>query len=240
MNFSKRLLTLVVFFLALSASAATLPKSLTRAEVDGVVSKMGFGGAARLMRSTETYDPFPGIKMGLEVGFIPTNELNTYGDLTGSIPSVTPSPRFYLAKGLFNGTEIILNFFSPDIIDSLATIGGILKWNFYKESESWFSSAAYLGYTRVSAFKGSYTGDDFELGIYASKDYVRVKPYAGGSLLFAHGTVPIENAVSSNTAWESTLRLFLGLEIEMLANLTIQAELIRFSPAASVLVAAKF
>lgn len=235
-----RLFLWMILFVPFSLPAATLPKAMNRYEVGGIVSKMGFGGATRLMRSTEAYESFPGIKMGFELGFIPTEELNSYGDLSGSIPSVTPTPRFYLAKGLFADTELIITFFFPGIMDALSSAGGILKWNFHKEEDSWFSSAVYAGYTRVTAFKGNYTGDDFEAGIYASKDYVRVKPYAGASLLFAHGTVPTENAPLANTAWEATSRLFLGLEVEFLANLTFQAELIRMSPAASILVAAKF
>ena len=239
--FIKMKLLFTIFLLtSLPLVAATLPKAMTRDEVGGVISKIGFGGATRLMRSTEAYESFPGIKVGMEFAFLPTDELNTYGDRSGSIPSVTPAPRFYLAKGLFADTELIFNLFFPSIVDTVSTVGGILKWNFHKEEDSWFSSAAYFGYTRVNAFKGNFTGDDFELGIYASKDYVRVKPYLGSALLIAHGTVPAANAPFANTAWEATTRIFLGLEVEMLANLTFQVELIRFSPAASLLIAAKF
>lgn len=231
---------LFALILSLPNFAATLPGGLSRTDVDGVVSKVGFGGATRLMRSTEAYESFPGIKLGMEFGFIPTDDLNAYGDKRGSVPSVMPAPRFYLAKGLFSDLELIFNFFSPNIVDTISTVGGILKWNFYKESESWLSSAAYVGYTRVSAFKGNYSGDDFEMGVYASKDYVRIKPYMGASLLFAHGTLPVENTSTSNTAWESTVRMFLGMEVELLVNLTFQAEMVRLSPAGSMLVAAKF
>lgn len=230
----------ILLFLSLPVHSATLPGNLSQTEVDGIVAKMGFGGATRLMRSTESYESFPGVKLGMEFGFVPTEEINAYGDRRGSVPSVTPTPRFYLAKGLFSDLEVIFNFFSPDLLDTLSTIGGILKWNFYKESESWLSSAVYLGYSRVTAFKGGYTGDDFEFGIYASKDFVRIKPYLGASLLFAHGTLPETNVALNNTAWESTGRLFLGMEMELLANLTVQVEMVRLSPAGSLLVAAKF
>lgn len=231
---------LLLLLLSLPLFSATLPGNLSRTDVEGIVSKVGFGGATRLMRSTEAYEGFPGIKLGMEFGFIPTEELNSYGDMRGSVPSVTPAPRFYLAKGLFSDLELIFNFFSPNIVDTISTVGGIVKWNFYKESESWFSSAAYAGYTRVTAFKGNYTGDDFEMGVYASKDYVRIKPYMGASLLFAHGTLPEDTAAFNNTAWESTIRMFVGMEIELLVNLTIQAEMVRLSPAGSLLIAAHF
>ncbi|MFM8269462.1 MAG: hypothetical protein ACKN9V_04665, partial [Pseudomonadota bacterium] len=167
-------------------AGAKLGAGLKPAEVENIVQKVGFGSASRLMRSAETYPMWAGIKVGLELPITPAGGLGDYGDGKGTIGGVLLGPRLYLCKGLADGFEITFNFFKPQMLNTPGTFGAILKYNFVGEEQNWATTSVYLGYTSVSAFNSSkspelnpviaYNGTDLELGIYASRDYVKLKP----------------------------------------------------------------
>jgi len=230
--------------------AAKLPGAIKPAELEILVQKVGFGSASRLLRSAETYPLWAGIKVGLELPVTPAGGMGEYGDGKGTIGSILVGPRIYLCKGLSDGFEITFNFFQPQMLNTPATFGSILKYNFATEDRNWASLSAYLGYTSVSAFTSSkanelsasiaYSGTDLELGAYASRDYVNFKPYAGLGVLVAQGQILPELAASQTSAWQGTIHLFMGSEFEWPINFTAQLDFMNLALMGSMAFSFKF
>jgi hypothetical protein len=229
-------LLLLALLIAHHAMAVSLPGSLSSGDIDQIVQLIGEGSVTKILRSAEPMKEFfPGIKLGVEFNLVVPENMQTFGDGTGSIPGFIPQPRFYLAKSLPWNFEIIFSFFPTQLANTIATWGGILKWTFYDEQRTFLSAAAYVGYTSIQAFNSNYKGSDIEVGVYASKDYVRFKPYAGLGLLFAHGSINPAYARSSIVdSSQSTLHPFLGAEFILPVDITAQFDLLNLSPRASI------
>jgi len=235
---------LILLCVALSSgktSGATLPGSLSSGDVDRVVSIVGFGAVTRILRSAEPYYFFPGFKFGLETMVFLNGDINGLGDQAGTFASFSPQPRFYIAKGLFTDLEIIFSFLPTGVVNAVNTTGGIIRYTYIKENDNFADGCLFLGYTSVTAYNKSYEGNDFEVGTSFSKDLVRIKPYIGGSLLFAKGTVPRAlTTTAKNSSLLGTIHLFIGLEVEMPINLTFQLDFFNLSPMASTFLGVKF
>lgn len=230
--------------------ASKLAGGLKPAEVENIIQKVGFGSASRLMRSAETYPLWAGIKVGLELPVTPAAGMSDYGDGNGTIGSILVGPRIYLCKGLADGFEITFNFFQPQMLNTPASFGTILKYNFATEDKNWASVSTFFGYTSVSAFsssKGSelkptiaYNGTDIELGVYASRNYIKMKPYAGLGVLLAQGQILPELTVSESSAWQGTIHLFMGSEFEWPMNFTAQLDFMNLAVMGSLAFTFKF
>ncbi len=230
---------LCFFILSSSIFAVSLPSGMTNQQVRETVRVVGFGSVTRAMRDAESYPSWPGIKVGLEAVVVPTGDLQNFGLGNGSISDFFLLPRLYLSKGLFYDVDLIFSALPSGIINTLAVYGGILKWTFMSERDNLTGSvAAFVGYTHLKGLAG-YTGDDWEAGLIASRDLVRIKPYLGISLLLADGGVSTA-LVPQFRARELAFHIFLGLEWELLANISAQVELFNLSPAASISFAHKF
>jgi len=234
-----------LLFLALAfntqAHAASLPTGLGPIEIDRLVEVIGTGATARLLRSAEPYELFPGIKLGLEIAIVPTRDLNNMGNQDGSLPAALPVPRFYFCKGLFFNLELILNLFPVSIANSLSTFGGSLKWAFFDENKNWLHGAMFVTFTTITGFDSAFSGNNIEMGAVLSKDYVRIKPYLGGGLLFARGNVAPSYARTADTSGgHSTLHLFIGGEVELPLNVGFQLDLMNLSPSGTLFFGKKF
>jgi hypothetical protein len=223
------------------ARAVVLPTGLGPSDVDRFVSELGPAAATRLMRSAESYDLWPGIKAGIELLAIPMRDIPSLGAGNGVSPSVLPAPRFYIAKGLPADLEIVVNFMPFSLSNTVATWGGALKWNVQSEAQTWAALAGYLAYTRINGFDSAYLGNDIELGVIASKDLVRLKPFLGAGFIAAQGTLdPSLVATATRSSWQPDFHLSVGTEIELPVNFTVQLDFMNFYPMGSVLVAKKF
>lgn len=224
-----------------SVSAKGLPGSLGDADVDRVVEVVGIGGATRLLRSAEAYESWPGMKFGFEVLMVPTRNLNSLGDGTGTLPGLLPTPRLYLAKGLFSELELILNFFPPSDVNRIATLGLLVKYTFFQEKDSWLSAAFYGAYTRIKGFEGKYKGTDIEVGMVVSKDLVRLKPYVSLGALLASGSVSPDIVSTPKTSSSfSTLHIAIGTEVDYPIHFAGQIDFWNLSLGASFFVGKKF
>lgn len=235
------MLRLAVLFLCfgLNAHPASLPGALTQTDVNRVTRFLAMGGATRLLRSSEAYPPWPGLKFGVEISVLPGANISSLGNGVNSVAGILPSPRIYLAKGIAQGLEVIGSFF-PSGLNTLSGVGGILKWNFLPENEEWVSMATYLGVTGVNAFQGEFKGTNLELGLSVSKDYVRMRPYLGASLMFAEGTVSPALAAANTTKLLVGSHFFLGAEFELPFNFTLQADLINLDPMITAFIGKRF
>jgi len=224
------------------ARAASLPGNLTPPEIDEIIQVVGLGSATKMMRSAEAYrEFFPGLKLGLEINVFTSKNIGSFGDQTGSVPGFVPMPRLYIAKSLFFDLEFIFSVFPSSFMHTTSSYGGILKWTFYNEKENYLSAAAYVGYTKVSAFSGDFEGSDIELGAVASKDYVRLRPYIGAGLLFASGTVRRElSQAADNGGSQSTIHAFIGAEFNFPINVTVQLDFMNLAPQGSLFFGKKF
>jgi hypothetical protein len=109
------------------------------------------------------------------------------------------------------------------------------------EEETWAALAGYFAYTHVNGFASAYLGNDLELGVLASKDYVRLKPFIGAGVIAAQGTLdPSLVATATRSSWQPAFHLSLGTEIELPVNFTVQVDFMNFYPNASFLIAKKF
>lgn len=243
-------LFLVTFVFSTFVWGAKLGGQLKPAEVQLIIQKVGFGSASRLMRSAEAYPAWAGLKVGLELPITPAGGIGDYGDGKGTIGGVLLGPRLYLSKGLADGFEITFNFFQPLMLNTPGTFGAVLKYCFLTEETAIATTAAYLGYTSVSSFTSSlgselsptvaYKGTDLEAGMLISRDYVKLKPYAGLGVLFAKGEIDPELTVAENSMWQGTLHLFLGSEFEWPVNFTAQIDFMNLSMMGSLAFAFKF
>lgn len=230
---------LLAFLLCVNLPAGELPSQLTPSDLDRMVEVIGLTANSRILRSAEPYKSWPGVKLGFELLFVPTSDLNSLGDGRGTLSSVTILPRIFLSKGLFAQLEIMANFFPMSTVNSLSTYGIGAKWTAMTERQGPFSAAAFANYTSIDGF-GTYDGSNFELGALLSKDYVKFKPYAGAGLVFASGTVPAGLAVGDNSASENSIHLFGGVEVELPVNLTVQVDLMNVALSVSMFVGKRF
>lgn len=235
--------TLLALALAFQIShGSNFPDGLSQIEVGHIVKAIGIGAATRMLRSADPYDLFPGIKFGLECALVPSIDVNGLGQANGTLPGLNLLPRFFMSKGLFLDLELIFSFIPTNIINTISTYGVGLKWTFSREQEKYASLAMFLNYTGISAFSGSYTGGDVELGIMAGKDYVRLKPYIGLGLLFAYGSVSpgLMRAGQQYNNTEGTIHIFMGSEIELPINIAFQIDLMNLTPMGSIFLGKKF
>ncbi len=237
----------ILFFLSASflgsgsALGASLPTGLDRAEIEQIIERIGFQASTRLLRGAEAYPPWPGIRFGVDVSVSPQMDFSTLGDRNGSEPKLYVLPRFHFVKGLWGNVEIIFSSLPVTNQPGYSATGGILKWSFYKETAGWLSVSAFTGYTYVSAFRGDYTGNNFEFGLYASKDYVRLKPYLGASVLVAQGGVrPTLAKTAFVSSLKGTLHIFLGMELEYPVTIAGEFGLFNLSPSFTLLIGKRF
>ena len=233
--------TLAILFTSAALYGASLPQSLSSAEFDRVVEILGQGSVSRLMRSAESYPMWPGLRLGIDTSMVPTRDLNGLGDGTGSLPGSLFIPRIHITKGIAEEFEVGLNFFSDSIVKTLSTTGFTGKWTFVTEEDEdyWATAAVFGSYTSVQGLNSLYGGNDFEVGALVSKDFVRMKPYAGAGFLFAHGNISGPQRMEQS-GWASTIHLFAGLEIETPLNITAQLDFMNLSPMASLFIGYSF
>lgn len=216
---------ILVFFLLRAGTlrAAQLPSLMNDADLARATAILGGANAVRLMRSAESYRSFPGLKLGLELGFIPTHELARLGAGNGSLPDIYPAPRLFLAKGLFRGIELILGLFPFETTTSPWSLGGALKWTVQPEDEAWLAVALYGSFTSSRFFSGQLSAQAISLGLVLSKDYVRVKPYLGVGVQGIFGVAGTGIASgNASTGLIQGLQAFVGMEFELPVNLTVE------------------
>ena len=222
------------------AGAANLPTGITGPEIDQIIERIGFPSTTRLMRAADPYPAWPGIRMGVDVSVSPQMSFQI-GDKNGFEPKVNVLPRFHLTKGLWEGAEIIFSTLPINNQPGYSATGGILKWCVYQEKAGWLSVSAFWGYTYVSAFRGDYQGNNFEFGVYASKDLVRWKPYLGASVLLAQGGIKPGLAKGPVlSSMKSTLHVFLGMELEYPVTFAAQLGLFNLNPSFTLFVGKRF
>ncbi len=222
------------------ALAANLPTGITGPEIDQLIEKIGFPSSTRLLRAADPYPAWPGVRIGVDVSISPQASFQI-GDKNGSEPNVFVLPRIHFTKGLWKGAELIFSTLPITEQPGYAATGGILKWCLYQEKEGWLSVSAFTGYTNVSAFRGDYNGNNFEFGFYASKDYVRLKPYVGGSVMLAQGGIrPSLAKTPVTSSMKSTLHAFIGIELEYPVTFAGQFSLFNLNPSFSLFVGKRF
>jgi hypothetical protein len=218
------------------AEAARLPNGLDVEAVRRLGLVVGAPMSARPLRSAETLDVWPGIKAGVEVPMALTNASNDVGNGNGVPEALSLVPRLFLAKGLPWGTEISLSFAPAVSPTGNASFGTTVKVQFADEREGWGSAAAFGGFTRVDAFRGDWRSTNVEVGVIASKDYVRLRPFVGAGTLLVFGEVAPGLALGAPAATAAVLHTFLGTEIEYPANFTVQIDFYNTRPGFSAFV----
>ncbi len=223
-----------------SARGANLPSGITGPEIDQLIERIGFPATTRLLRAAHSYPSWPGFRIGIDVTIAPQPSFQI-GDKNGSEPKVYVLPRLHVTKGLWEGAELILSVLPIYDQPGYAANGGILKWCFYQEKEGWLSVSVFSGYTNVSAFRGDYSGNNFEFGFYASKDYVRLKPYVGLSTILAQGGLKSGLAKTAVTSsMRATLHAFIGMELEYPVTFAGEFGLTNLNPSFTLFLGKRF
>ena len=193
------------------------------------------------MHSAEAYPTWPGIRFGVDFSVAPQYGFNSLGDKNGAEPTIFGLPRFHLTKGLWGNTELIFSTMPFADHPGYTATGGIIKWSFHQEKSGWLSVAAFAGYTYVSAFRGDYTGNNFEFGVYASKDYVRVKPYLGMNMLMAQGKIrPALSKTGVVSSMRGTLHVFIGFELAYPVTISAEFGLYNLTPTLGLFIGKRF
>jgi len=207
-----------------------------------IVARLAGGSAMKPLRSAEAMPTWPGFKIGFELGLIPPADINQMGDGSGTLPTMNPVPRLYLCKGLFFDTELIFSLFPSSVVNTINTSGLIFKWSYMDEKQGTYSGSLFLGMTSISAFNRQFLGSDIELGAILSKDYVRVRPYAGLGLMKASGEFPsgILQTPTTTSASATLIHLFVGAEFNLPVNFTAQVDFYNLNPALTVFTGKRF
>ncbi len=240
---SLRLNFVFLFWLLASANgrAASLPSGLVGVEIENIIERIGFVSTTRLMRAAEALPPWPGIRLGVDVSVAPQMGFNELGDRNGAEPQVFVLPRLHFSKGLWAGAELIFSTMPFTDQPGYSATGGILKWCFYTEKSGWLSVSTFVGYTNVSVFRNDFSGNNFEFGVYASKDYVRLKPYLGASVLLAQGSIrPALAKTAVVSSMKGTLHAFIGLELEYPVTIVAEFGLFNLNPTMSLFIGKRF
>ena len=133
------------------------------------------------------------------------------------------------------------SFFPTGIIKGISMIGVGVKWAYLKEWESSVNLDFFVGYSYISAFEGTFTGNEVEVGATVSRDFVNMKPYCGLGTILSKGRVNPTFATSDQTSGTAyTVHGFVGMEIEMLMNLSVQLDLMNLLPAGTVFIGKRF
>ncbi|MFM8312746.1 MAG: hypothetical protein ACKOA8_00505 [Deltaproteobacteria bacterium] len=225
-----------LLFLTLFAQfvfSAQLPTGLTPSELTTLIRVISFGNVTRVMRSAEAYPTFPGLKLAIETPLVPSGSLSELGNGSASLPMVIPAPRLNITKGLGMGLEVSLAISTQSITKTMGTEGVLAKWTYLEEKEAFLTSSIFASYTRLNGFTNTFNGNEFEAGILASKDYVRLKPYIGFGILLANATVTKAICINEQTQTALTPHLFIGTEIELPMTITFQLDLNQLVPSAS-------
>ncbi len=237
------IISLLTSLYVLNCLGANLPSSLRTAEVSEITRTIGFHGSTRLLRSGDVYESWPGIKFGFEVMFIAERGINGFGDKNGTLPPFSPTPRFYLSKGLINDTELSINFFPKTEVNPITSFGGLFKYSFFQERYYWLSASLYTAFTRLIAFNNNeFSSSNFEVGAVLSRDYVRIKPYLGIGMLAARGSVKANKTSTGSeiSQWEYTLHISIGSEIFLPLTLTAQLDFFNLSIGGSIFIGKSF
>lgn len=230
-------LNLVGFLLLMTSplSAASLPSNLSSEEVGRAIQIFGVGSGMRLLRSSEALPDWPGFKAGVELTLQPMKNINSLGNANGTLPTLFPMPRFYFAKGLGHGGELLIGTFPFIMRNTVATYGALLKWTVRPEDEYFLATAVFAGYTRMLALNNSLRAHTLEVGISVSKDYVRLRPYGGVAFALSVGDVGSGSGLTRSGTVNS-FKLFAGFELELPMSLSVQLDFLDLLPSASVLV----
>jgi hypothetical protein len=237
---SKKFFIVLVLFLAVPATAVRLPRRVTLDEFQTLISTLAFGHATKVMRSAETYPSLPGLKIALETPLVYSGKLQELGDGSASLPIVIPAPRLTITKGLGYDLEASFNISTQELLETMASLGFLAKWTFLDEKDSFFSSSIFASYTRLNGFNNTFSGSDFEVGVLASQDWVRIKPYVGLGLLLASAKVAPSISPSNQTGSAFSPHLFLGVEIELVMNMTFQMDFTSLVPNGSLALGYRF
>ncbi|MBM4316847.1 MAG: hypothetical protein FJ116_05140 [Deltaproteobacteria bacterium] len=228
------LFTVLVLFLGFPAIAVRLPRTVTQDEFKTLISTLAFGHTTKVMRSAEAYPSFPGFKIALETPLVYAGDLQEMGDGSASLPIVIPAPRLTLTKGFGYDLEASFNISTQELLETMAGIGFLAKWTFLDEKNSFLSSSLFTSYTRLNGFNHTFSGNNFEVGVLASQDWVRIKPYLGLGLLLASAKVAPSISPSNQTGIAFSPHLFMGVEIELVMNMTFQMDFTSLVPNGSL------
>jgi hypothetical protein len=137
--------------------------------------------------------------------------------------------------------EATVYFFPGSLDPTFGEWGLSIKGLGISEKEEWGSVAGYLSFGHVSGFNHTFQGNAFELGVVASKDWVRVRPYVGAALLAGTGEVSQSLALAENdTSLLMRFHGFLGTEVIVPADLAFQLDWFGFGWGASTFVGYRF
>ncbi len=225
---------------AIELFAARLPRNITEGQLSTLVKTLAFGNATKTMRSAEPYPALPGFKIALETTLVPSGNINEMGDGSASLPIVIPSPRLHLTKGVGQDLEFSINLSTQQLLQTMASIGMMGKWSFIDEKDSFATAALFSSFTQLKGFDNTYSGKDFEVGVLASRDYVRIKPYVGVGLLLATASVPKSICNITQTKTVFTPHLFFGSEIELPMNISLQIDFADSVPTGSFALGYRF
>ncbi|MBI1861696.1 MAG: hypothetical protein HYR96_12335 [Deltaproteobacteria bacterium] len=226
------------FFLGTMDAWAGLPTGLSQSDINRLVEMLGPTATTRLMRSAEPYEMFPGMRFGVEVSFIPTGQIDNLGDRNGTLAGMNPTPRVSFTKGIVSGFEFELNYFPDSVMNVVSAMGGALKWRLMDEREGFLSGALFAAYTSLIGFEKVFTGRNFELGGVVSKDYVRLRPFAGAGFIFSSGEVASNFAqrASERNGSFYTIHTYIGCEVLLPMTLVFQIDMMNLSPMFSILI----
>ena len=225
---------------AIELFAARLPRNITEGQLSTLVKTLAFGNATKTMRSAEPYPALPGFKIALETTLVPSSNMNDMGDGSASLPLVIPSPRLHLTKGVGQDLEFSINLSTQQLLQTMASIGMMGKWSFIDEKDSFATAALFSSFTQLNGFNDSFSGKDFEVGVLASKDYVRLKPYIGAGIILATASVPKSICTVTQNKTVFSPHLFVGAEIELPMNISLQLDFADSVPTGSFALGYRF
>lgn len=238
---SLRITSSLMILLSFRIFGSDLPSNMSAQDVSRLTGVLGPSSALRMLRSAEAFPSWPGIKFGVEVMILPSQNIHSLGDGNGTIPQVNPVPRLYFCKGLFWDVDLVIDYLPNTLSNTISTLGIGLKWTYMNEKEAFASGAFYGGLTRIDAFDSNFLGTDFEMGVIFSRDYTRARPYLGGGLLMSAGSLVVPaTRLALYDATTFAVHTFAGVEFKLPLSISLQFDIMNLSPMGSILLGISF
>ncbi|MCB0350163.1 MAG: hypothetical protein KDD38_03205 [Bdellovibrionales bacterium] len=153
----KTAILLQALLLASSGLAIEIPANLSRPDLDEVVQILGFNTGTKFLSNPYPLGGYSGFEVGLSTEFVNSTDLSRLGAGTPKQSSFQYN-RISFGKGLYNNTDLFLQFIPFSSSNEISEYGGLFKWNFYQARYLPFS-ISFLGHYSTINIQDSFINE---------------------------------------------------------------------------------
>jgi hypothetical protein len=180
------ILTFSISLLALNSFAIEIPTTLSRTDLDEVVQILGLNTGTKFLSNPHPLGGYSGFEVGLSTEFVNTTDLSQLGAGTNKQTSFQYN-RISFGKGLYNNTDLFLQFIPFSSSNEISEYGGLFKWNFYQARYLPFSLSFLSHYSTIN-IQDSFINESLGYDILGGINLSAFALYIGGGEQKARST----------------------------------------------------